>query len=99
MLHVVVLVSLFVMLHVVVLLSLFVIIPRRSRGDIHVVLASAVRPFRLSDHTFCLSGIMSQYLIVRFDSFLVQMISTIDSQYQISLVKIDPITLELLPFF
>ena len=45
------------------------------------------------------SGFISQYLLVRFDSFLVQMISTMDSQYPISLVKIDPITLELLPLF
>ena len=27
----------------------------------------------------CLSGTISQYLLVRFDSFLVQMISTMDS--------------------
>ena len=55
-----------------------------------------VRP-SISVHTFCLSGTISQYLLVRFDSFLVQMISTIDSRYPISLVKIDPLTLELLP--
>ena len=84
-------------------------IPRRSWRDI--VLASSMRPsvhsFRPSFHpsihpsvhTFCLSGTISQYLLVRFDSFLVQIISTIDSQYPISLVKIDPLTLELLPLF
>ena len=44
------------------------IIPRRSRRDI--VLASSVRP----------SGTISQYLLVRFDLLLVQMISTMDSQ-------------------
>ena len=73
------------------------IIPRRSRRDI--VLASSVRPFRPSVCTFCLSGTISQYLLVRFNSFLVQMISTMDSQYPISLVKIDPLTFELLPLF
>ena len=65
--------------------SLF--IPRRSQRDI--VLASSVRP----------SGTISQYLLVRFDSFLVQMMGTMDSRYPISLVKIDPLTLELLPLF
>ena len=70
------------------------IIPRRSWRDI--VLASSVRP---SVHTFCLSGIISQYLLVRFDSFLVQMISSMNSRYPISLVKIDPLTLQLLPLF
>ena len=55
-----------------------------------------VRP---SVRTFCLSGTISQFLLVRFDSFLVQMISTMDSRYPISLVKINPLTLELLPLF
>ena len=32
---------------------------------------------------------ISQYLLVRFDLFLVQMISTMDSRYPISFVKID----------
>ena len=81
------------------------IILQRSLRDI--VLASSVRPsvcpsvnsVRPSDHTFCLSGTTSQYLLVKFDSFLVQMISTMDSRYHISLVKIDPLTLELLPLF
>ena len=49
--------------------------------------------------TFCLSGTISQYLLVRFYSFLVQMISIINSRYPISLVKIDLLTLELLPLF
>ena len=53
-----------------------------------------VRP---SVHTFCLSGTTSQYLLVRFDSFLVQMISTMNSRYAISLVLIYPLTLEILP--
>ena len=73
-------------------------IPRRSRRDI--VLASSVRPSIPSIRPlFCLSGTMSQYLFVRFDSFLIQMISTLDSRYPISLVKIDPLTLKLLPLF
>ena len=59
----------------------------------------SVCPFRRSVHTFCLSGTISQYLLVRSDSFLVQMINAMDSQYPISLVKIDPLTLELLPLF
>ena len=55
-----------------------------------------VRPFSPSVRP---SVSIYQYLLVRFDSFLVQMISTIDSRYPISLVKIDPLTLELLPLF
>ena len=55
-----------------------------------------VRPLHLSVHTFCLSGTISQYLFVRFDSILVQMMTTMDSRYPISLVIIDPLTLELL---
>ena len=85
--------------------SELIVFPRRSRRDI--VLASSVhsvrpsiRPsVRLSCHTFCLSRTISQYLLVRFDSFLVQMINFIDSRYPISLVKIDHLTLELLPLF
>ena len=60
---------------------------------------SVVPPFRPSVHTFCLSGTISQYLLVRFDSFLVQMISTMDPRYPISLVKIDPLTLVQINFF
>ena len=52
-----------------------------------------------SVHTFCPSGAKSQYLLVRFDSFFVQMTSTMDFRYPISLVKIDPLKLELLPCF
>ena len=74
-----------------------IVIPRRSRRDI--VLASSVRPSIPSVRTFCLSGTISQYLLVRFNSFLVQMISTMNSRYPISLVKIGPLTLELLPLF
>ena len=77
--------------------SVFCCYPRRSPRDI--VLASSVRPFRPSVHTICLSGTISQDLIVRIDSILVQMISTMDFRYPISLVKIDPLTLELLPCF
>ena len=54
------------------------IIPRQSRRDI--VLASSVHSVRPSVRPyFCLSGTISQYLLVRFDSFLVQMISTINT--------------------
>ena len=77
------------------------IIPRRSQRDI--VLAASVRPsipsVLPSVRTFCLAGTISQYLLVRFYLFLVQMIRTMDSRYPISLVKIDPLTLELLPLF
>ena len=68
--------------------------PTKSEGYSFGVVRASVRPFRPSVHTFCLSGTISQYLLVRFDSFLVQMISTMNSQYPISLVKIDPLTLE-----
>ena len=63
------------------------VIPGQSRKDI--VLALSVRPFGPS--TLSSSGTISQYLLVRFDSFLVPMISTMDSRYPISLVKIDPL--------
>ena len=83
--------------------------PRRSQR--YIVLASSVRPcvrqsipsvcpsIRPPVHTFCLSGTISQYLLVRFESFLIKMTGTMDSGYPISLVKIDPLTLELLPLF
>ena len=74
--------------------SSYIIIPWWSRRDI--VLASSVHPSIL---TFCQSGTTSQYLLVRFDSFLVQMIRTMDSRYPISFLKNDPFTLELLPLF
>ena len=54
---------------------------------------------RASVHSVRPSGFISQYLLVRFDLFLVQMISTMDSRYPISFIKIDPLTLELLPLF
>ena len=77
--------------------------PTKSEGYSFGVVRASVRPFRPSVrpsvHPFCLSGTISQYLLVRFDSFLVQMISTMNSRYPISLVKIDPLTLELLPLF
>ena len=63
--------------------------PTKSEGYSFDVVRASVRP----------SGTISQYLLVRFNSLLVQMISTIDSRYPISLVKIDPLTLELLPLF
>ena len=85
--------------------------PTKSEGYSFGVVRASVRasvcPFRPSVcpsvrpsvRTFCLSGTISQYLLVRFDSFLVQMISIMDSRYPISVVKIDPLTLELLPLF
>ena len=73
--------------------------PTKLEGYSFGVVRASVCPFRPSVRTFCLSGTISQYLLVRFDSFLVQMISTMDSRYPISLVKIDPLTLELLPLF
>ena len=75
--------------------------PTKSEGYSFGVIHSSVCPFRPSVgpsvHTFCLSGTISQYLLVRFDSFLVQIINITDPRYPISLVKIDPLTLELLP--
>ena len=85
--------------HCIVFFILFVCYPlmkSRGGGGGGVIVLASVRP---SVHTFCLSGTISQYLLVRFNSFLVQMISTMDSQYPISLVKIHPVTLELLPLF
>ena len=74
--------------------------PMKSEGySFGVVRASIRLSVRPSVHTFCLSGTISQYLLVRFDSFLVQVISTMDSRYPIRLVKIDPLTLGLLPLF
>ena len=62
--------------------------PPTSLRDI--VLVSSVHSVCPSVHTFCLSGTIFQYLLGKFDSFLVQMISTLDYRYPISLVKIDP---------
>ena len=73
--------------------------PTKSEGYSFGVVRASVCPFRPSVHTFCLSGTISQYLLVRIDSFLLQMISTVNSPYPISLVKIEPLTLELLPLF
>ena len=73
--------------------------PMKWEGYSFGVVRASVHPVRPSVHTFYLSGTISQYLLIRLDSFLVQMISTIDSRYPISLVKIDPLTLELLPLF
>ena len=74
-------------------------LPTKSEGYSFGIICASFRPFRPSVHTFCPSGTISQYLLVRFDSFLVQMISTMASRYPLSLVKIDPLTLELLPLF
>ena len=75
------------------------ITPRRRRRDIFGIVRESVHPSIPSVHTFCLSRTISQYLLVRFDLFLVQMISTMNSRYPLSLVIIDPLTLELLPLF
>ena len=55
-----------------------------SFGVVRASVHQCVRPL------FCLSGTISQYLLVRFESFLVQMINAMDSQYPVSLVKINP---------
>ena len=68
-----------------------------SFGVVRASVRPSVRPFRPSVRTFCLFGTISQYLFVRFNSFLVQMMSTVNSRYPVRLVKIDPLTLELLP--
>ena len=60
---------------------------------------TSVHSVRPSVHTFCLSGTISQYLLIRFNSFLVQMISTIDSQYPISLMKLNSKHLSYCPCF
>ena len=86
--------------------------PFRTRAETtHVKMPQAgpKRPVTITDLTHFLRQFtnnillspdeVSQYLSVRFDSFLVQMISAMDSRYPIRLVKIDPLTLELLPLF
>ena len=50
-----------------------------NRSKIEFIACRRDIVFGSSVHTFCQSGTISQYLLVRFDSFLVQMISTIDS--------------------
>ena len=68
--------------------------PLRRQRDIvlPVSVHSSDCPFCLFAHIFCPSRIIFQYLLVRFDAFLFK-----DSQYPISFVKIDSLTLELLP--
>ena len=72
--------------------------PTKSEGYSFGVVCACIHLSIPSVHTFCLSGTISQYLLVRFDSFLVQMISTMDSD-PISLIKIDPLTLNYCPCF
>ena len=76
---------------------LFIVIPRRKSEGYSF---GVVRP--------SIPSVCPHFLSVRnhisvpvgqIDSFLVQMISTMDSRYPISLVKINPLTLELLPLF
>ena len=81
------------------LLFRFFLSPTKSERYSLGVVRASVRPSIPSVRLFRLSGNISQYLLIKFDSFLVQMISTIDSRYPISLVKIDPLSLELLPLF
>ena len=73
--------------------------PKKSEGYSFGVVRLSILSVGPSAHTFCLSGTIFQYLLVRLDSFLVQMISTMGSCYPISLVIIDPLTLEYLPLF
>ena len=65
-----------------------------SFGVVRACVRPSVRPFRPSVRP---SGTISQYLLVRFDSFLVQMISTMDSQTSNKFGQ--HLTLELLPLF
>ena len=58
--------------------------PTKSEGYSFGVVRISIPAVCASVHTFCPSGTISQYLLVRFDSFLVQMISTMDSRYPIS---------------
>ena len=87
-------------MHIVYYITPFrFITPTKSEGYSFGVVRASVRPFHPYVHTFCLYEILFQYLLVRFDSLLVLMISTIYSQYPTSFVDIDSLTLELLPFF
>ena len=87
-------------MHLVYYINPFLFITQtKSEGYSFGVVRASVRPFHPYVHTICLSRIIFQYLFVRFDSLLVQMISTIYSQYPTSFVKIDSLTLELLPLF
>ena len=71
-----------------------IFIPRRSPTKSEGYSFGGGRP---SVHSVRPSGTISQYLLVRFNSFLVQMISTMDFRYPISLVNIDPKTLDYCP--
>ena len=62
--------------------------PTKSEGYSFGVVRASVRPFRPSVRS---SGTISQYLLVRFDSFLVQMISTMDSQTSNKFGQIQPL--------
>ena len=87
-------------MHIVYFINPFLFITRtKLKGYSFGVVRASVRPFHPYVHTFYPSGIIFQYLLVRFDSLLVQMISTIYSQYPTSFVKIDTLTFELLPLF
>ena len=71
----------------------------KSEGYSFGVVRASVRLSIPSIHTFCPSGTISQYILIRFDLFLVHMIRIMYLRYPISLVKIDRLTLELLPLF
>ena len=76
---------------------------------VHILFACNYLPTKSEGYSFgvvrpsmlfvCLSGTISKYLLVRFDLFMVQMISTMDSRYPISLVKIDFLHLSYCPCF
>ena len=65
-------------MHIVYYINSFLFItPTKSEGYSFGVVRASVRLFHPNVHTFCLSGIIFQYLLVRFDSLMVLMISTI----------------------
>ena len=75
--------------------------PTKSEGYSFGVVRACVRPSSIPSvrpHVLSARNHIS-VPIGQINSFLVRMISTMDSRYPISLVKIDPLTLELLPLF
>ena len=71
------------------LVSLIVLLPNEvgGFGVIHATVHLSFRPSRT----------IYQYLLFIFGALLVKMINTIDSRYHITAIKIDSLTLELLP--
>ena len=79
----------FFFINIAVGFRLFVI-HRRSQRDIFLR-RLCIRPSTQSVHPhFCPSGTIPQYFFVILESFFVQMICTMYSQYPISFVKTDP---------